>query len=195
MRLTKLRFIRAGVSRQAPARFCKDESGAHAVEFALVGMPFLFMISAIVEIAMAFWSTQVLETAVANAARELYTGQFQQDGANQNQSAADLRTKMKGKVCGYVTALFNCTAKVSVDIQTFSNYGEANALKSPMDANRNYDTSSYGYKSPAANQISVVRASMEYPVFVPMLSPSAKLASGNRLIVATSTFRTEPYTN
>jgi hypothetical protein len=39
----------------------------------------------------------------------------------------------------------------------------------------------------------VVRASMEYPVYVNLIGYSTGLASGKRLIMASATFRTEPF--
>lgn len=180
----------------AAVRFRDDQAGATAVELGFLLGPFMLLLVAIVEIALTFWSTQVLETAVANASRMIYTGQFQQDSANANLTADQLRAKMKENICKHVTTVFKCDSMVSVDVQTFDKNSDAAALGSPVDANKKYDTSSYGYKKPEANQITVVRASMEYPVLVPMvLSKSGKLANGNRLIVAAATFRTEPYAN
>src|SRR3712207_8656069 len=92
----------AGARRRSPwtlRRFRKDQDGATAVEFGLIAVPFLGLLFAIVETALMFWSTQVLETAVANASRTIYTGQFQ--GTN-DQNAADIGAKFKKEVCRHV---------------------------------------------------------------------------------------------
>lgn len=49
-------------------RFIADQRGASAVEFALVVVPFLFLIVGVVEVGRAFWTRQVLtDVAMAGA--------------------------------------------------------------------------------------------------------------------------------
>src|SRR5215212_11080297 len=110
---------RKGRGRQLGLRaFRRDQDGVVAVEFAMVALPFFALLFAILETALLFWSTQVLETAVANAARTIYTGQFQ---STNDQTAADIGTKFKNEVCKNVTALFPCDApSVHVDVRRFT---------------------------------------------------------------------------
>ena len=61
----------------ALSRFRRDRQGSAAIEFAFVGIPFLMMMFAIVETALMFFATQVLETATADSARLIMTGQAQ----------------------------------------------------------------------------------------------------------------------
>lgn len=171
-------------------RFRRDEDGATAIEFGLVALPFFSLIFAIIETALAFWSAQVLETAVAAAAREIYTGSFQSSSGNANPDTALIN--FKNSVCKNVIALFDCQKLVSVDIRRFESANDV-TLPNPIDKDKNYDTSSYGYSQPKGNEIAVVRASMEYPRFVSIAGQSTTLKSGKRLIMATATFRTEPY--
>ena len=58
-------------------RFRRDQDGATAVEFALVAVPFLALLFAIIELAMMFWTTQILEESLSQTARSLLTGQPQ----------------------------------------------------------------------------------------------------------------------
>ncbi|HKH29335.1 MAG TPA: hypothetical protein VKA61_13505 [Sphingomicrobium sp.] len=57
---------------------------------------------------------------------------------------------------------------------------------------RPFDSSGFGYQAPGADKIVVVRAAMEYPVFVP-LTQLSNLSNGKRLIMASAMFRTEPF--
>lgn len=172
-------------------RFRRAEAGATAVEFGLVALPFFALLFAIMETAFAFWSSQVLETAVANASREIYTGQFQQNPAYAGKTTIWLAAQFKSDVCANVTALFDCAANVQVDVRTFDDNTTPN-VPLPITAGE-YDTSSYGYQAPGASKITVVRASMKYPSFTSFLNGTTGLANGYRLIMASSTFRTEPY--
>ena len=178
-------------TRRLLRRFVKTERGATAVEFAIVGGPFLYLMFAILELGLVFWSSQVLETAVANASREIYTGQFQTSAANANKTDAQLAAQFKTNMCNYVKALFDCNAEVSVDIRTAASFSSANSQQATN--NGNYDTSNYGYQRVGTRQIGVVTAAMQYKLITRVLPSSSGMPSGYRLIMATSTFKTEPY--
>jgi Flp pilus assembly protein TadG len=170
-------------------RFRRNEEGATAVEFGMIALPFFALLFAIMETALAFWSTQVLETAVADASRLVYTGQFQND--NGGKSAADLAKEFQRAVCNNVKGLFDCGSMVKVDIRTYTSF--PGGVPQPVN-NGAFDTSGFGYQPPGPNQIVVVRAAMEYPVFVSLMnSGQTNLTNGKRLIMASATFRTEPY--
>ncbi|MDB5589511.1 TadE/TadG family type IV pilus assembly protein [Enterovirga sp.] len=175
--------------------FRRSESGATAVEFGMLALPFLLLMFSILEIAMLFWSTQVLETAVANASRKIYTGQFQSDAAHQNKTSAQLAAAFKASLCSNVTALFDCN-QVAVDIRSVSGFSGAappSAVKT-TGTTKSFDASEFGYQTVGAKQIAVVTAALEYPALVPMLKTAGGLSNGNRVIMATAAFRTEPYT-
>jgi Flp pilus assembly protein TadG len=179
-------------------RFRRSRDGATAVEFGIVAMPFFAFLMGVLELALSFWSTQVLETAVANASRQIYTGQFQQDPNNAGLTSAQLQAKFKTLVCNNVQALFRCNNLVSVDVRRVANFNDAN-LAAPINTQtQQYDPSGYGYNPPGRLELAVVRASLEYPVYVTRMGyinvgGGTGLASGNRLIVASAVFRTEPY--
>jgi pilus assembly protein Flp/PilA len=187
-------------SRPRPIRLCKrivrrfsrNDEGATAVEFGLVALPFFALLFAIIETALTFWTTQVLETAVSNASRQIYTGQFQTANSGTT-DPTQLATKFRDEVCKSIVALFSCS-DVKIDVRSFSSFPNQNA-GAPITADRQFDAANFGkYESPGANQIVVVRAAVEYPVFVSLLNPNqANLADGNRLLMGTATFRTEPY--
>ena len=173
-------------------RFRRANSGALAVEFGLIAPFFFGLLFGILEVALTFWSTQVLETAVANASRQIYTGSFQ-SGATSTDPAVEL-ARFKDLVCANVTAVFNCQKLVKVDVkQIGDSYGNASAAIKPPITNGVFDTSSFGYDPPKRNQICVVRAAMEYPVYVNLFGYPTGLKSGNRLIMASSAFKAEPF--
>ena len=63
------------------ARYLKDSSGATAVEFAIVSVPFLGLLFAIFETALVFFTAQSVEAATSEAARRIMTGQAQGNSA------------------------------------------------------------------------------------------------------------------
>jgi Flp pilus assembly protein TadG len=172
--------------------FRRDDQGVTAIEFGLVAMPFFALLFAIIETALTFWTTQVLETAVSNASRQIYTGQFQTANTGTT-DPTQLATKFRDEVCKSIVALFACSS-VKVDVRSFASFPSQNAAP-PITTDKQFDSANFGkYEAPGANQIVVVRAAVEYPVFVSMLNPNqANLANGNRLLMGTATFRTEPF--
>src|SRR5262245_7928851 len=59
----------------AARRLIRQQDGAAAIEFGLVAAPFLALLFAIMETAIVFFAGQALETAAADSARLIMTGQ------------------------------------------------------------------------------------------------------------------------
>ena len=169
----------------ASRRFVRQQDGSTTVEFALVSMPFMAMIFAIIETAVVFFAGQALETAGADSARLIMTGQAQTAGYTQAQ--------FKTAVCSRIYGLFNCNGGLYVDVKTytaFSNISTAN----PVDANGNLQTSTFGYTPGSPGSIVVVRLMYQWPVWVSLLGLNlSDLSGNNRLLISTVAFRNEPY--
>src|SRR4051794_15045793 len=86
--------------------FGRRDDGTAAVEFAIVLAPFLAMLFAILETALVFFAGQTLETAAADSARLLLTGQAQTAGFTQ--------TQFKDAVCANIAGLFDCAGGMTV---------------------------------------------------------------------------------
>lgn len=172
-------------------RFRRDDRGATAIEFGFVAIPFFALLFAIIETALTFWTTQVLETAVSNASRQIYTGQFQTANSTTT-DPSQLATKFRDEVCKSIVALFTCD-KIQIDVRSADAF-PGSKPSSPL-TNGAIDPAKFGkYEPPAPNKVVIVRAAVEWPVFVSLLNPNqANLANGNRLLMGTATFRTEPY--
>ena len=164
--------------------FARTQDGAAAVEFGLVVAPFLALVFAIMETAIIFFSGQALETAVADSARLIMTGQAQTQGFNQAQ--------FKNAVCGKIYGLFDCQNGVSVDVKTFSSFANV-TMQSPIDANGNF-VNNFSYSPGGPGDIVVVRLFYQWPVYVSLMGFNLQnVSGGKRLLVATSAFRNEPY--
>jgi Flp pilus assembly protein TadG len=179
--------------RRALRVFRKEQDGATAVEFAMVIMPFLALLFAIVETALVFWSTQVLETAVANASRTIYTGQFQQANRMGATAASEFRKALCLDRDGQkkTMVLFDCeSSAVHVDVRRFT------PGTPPPDVvkDREIDPTSFRYDDTAPSEIVLVRVAVEFPVFVNIIgAQETNLKNGKRLIMAAATFRNEPF--
>ena len=171
-------------------RLVRRDDGSAAVEFGLVIVPFIGLLFAIMETALVFFAGQVLETAVADSARLILTGQADSAGYN--------ATTFKTQVCNRLLALFDCT-KLQLDVRTASSFSSANLARplvpDPLKPGQmKVDTSSFGYQSSTPGQIVVVRVVYEWPTFVTGLGLNlSDLSDGNRLLMSTAAFRNEPY--
>ena len=67
------------------------------------------------ETAVVFFAGQALETAVADSARLIMTGQAQSQGFSQ--------AAFKNAVCAKIFGLFDCQNGVYVDVKTFASFG------------------------------------------------------------------------
>ncbi len=166
-------------------RFRRARKGATAVEFALIATPFFFLMFAIVEITMVFFTSTALEQASMEIARKVRTGEFQASGA----SNADF----VNQVCTKMNALIACNGNVSVDVRTFVDFGNV-AVSNPIDNKGNLDTNAFQFKPGNAGDIVLVRVFYTWQLNTPMIgNVFANLAGNKRLIVSSVTFRNEPF--
>lgn len=174
------------------ARFRRAQDGATAVEFGFIAFPFLILLAAIMETALMFWTSQVLEEAVSQTSRRLLTGEAQTRYAG---TGPQNTTKFRDDVCAAATAMVDC-AKLTIDVRTYSSFAGAKTGvdgSNPVTAG-GLNTTGFGYTQPQPSQIVVVRAVLEYSLYFSQWSSSlANIGSGRRGIVASATFRTEPF--
>ncbi len=174
----------AMASRFGVKRFVRDERGTNVVEFSIVALPFVGLMLAILQTAIIFFAQQTLETAVANSARLIRTGQAQQ----QNFDA----TTFKNQVCSQIMSLFDCQDGLYLDVRTYPTFAAMN-LQKPVDQNGDL-TKNFTYQPGHGGQIVVVRAFYEWPVVARMLGLNfSNLSDGKHLMAATAAFRNEPF--
>jgi len=177
-----LEFLR----RTALAKFLCRDDGEAAVEYAMVSLPFLGLVFAIVQTAVVFMAQQQLETATEQAARYVLTGQVQDGGLTQAQFAT--------LVCQQISALFNCN-NLMIDMQTASSYSSINTSLPTLTFNSGGQvTNSWSFTPGNPGAIIVMRVMYQWPLVTGPLSFNlANLPNGNRLLMATAVFKNEPY--
>ncbi|UYO52757.1 TadE/TadG family type IV pilus assembly protein [Rhodopseudomonas palustris] len=171
------------MARGLARRFRHNRKGSAAVEFAMVAPFFFALLFAIIEVAMIFFASQVLETAVQDASRLILTRQAQNASMTQDQ--------FKTEVCTRLVSLFDCNI-VRVDVQNYgSDFGTV-SITTPIDSNKKF-VDNMQYNIGKAGDIIVVRAFYQWPLFVIGLGfDASNLADGKRLLSATAAFRNEP---
>jgi len=172
--------------RRLVVRFGRKNDGAAAVEFAIVVVPFLALLFAIIELAFVFWAGQVLETAVNDASRLIMTGQAQKQNFDQ--------TKFKQELCARVLGLFDCNAGMLIDVRTSGAFSSANLGKPTFKADGKIDDTGFQYQQGGPGDIIVVRVMYEWPLILRTFGLDlADTPSGKRLLMTAVAFRNEPY--
>ncbi|MFB9269252.1 TadE/TadG family type IV pilus assembly protein [Bradyrhizobium erythrophlei] len=168
--------------------FLADRKGVTAVEFALIGTPFIALLVALIQTFLVFFAQQLLETVVIQSSRMILTGQAQGQSLTQAQFA--------NVVCSNVVTLFNCN-KLMIDVQVAGSWTSANTGTPSLtfDASGNV-TNSWQYNPGSPGDIVVVRVMYQWPVLLgPLGFNLSNLSNGNRLIMASTAFKNETFIN
>lgn len=174
----------AGRPRRSLRRFGCDQSGASALEFALVAVPTILLLLAVLQLGLVFFANFMLEHATAQGARLIRTGQAQ----NQGFDAAAFKTE----VCKHLTAPLSCSG-LKLDVRRFTNFN-GTELTDPLDAGGAMKTS-FSYDPGAGGDVVVVRGFYEFdiPALFPVDISMSNMKGGSRVLVATAAFRNEPF--
>lgn len=175
-----------GRFRRLAASFAEGRRGAAAVEFALVSIPFFALIFGIIEVGLIYFISVALENATDGAAREIRTGQLQ------NQGGATVAS-FKTLICSQLGWLgSNCTSNLSVQVQTFSTFSSVTQTSPIVGGAINQNNLLFTLGGPG--DIVLVQAFYQWTVLAPALDNlSTPLSGGKTLLTSTAVFRNEPY--
>lgn len=166
-------------------RLMREPSGATAVEFGLIAVPFFFLMMAIIETAMVFWAGQLLESGVSQSGRLIRTGQVQSQGMDEQ----GFRTVL----CGELGVMFDCDGRLAIDVQRVERFDDADLTRPPVDADGNFN-GTFGFDPGTGGQTVIVRAFYRWPILFNFLGLDAGDIGGRqRLLMATTAFRNEPF--
>ena len=186
-------------------RLKKDRSGATALEFAILAMPFFVILFASVETFVAFTGEQVINAATDNIARQIRTGQIT---FNQGKSTDKTRTEFRAAVCQEIAVMISCSAseaetpsKLFIDVRTVSSYDNLPpTLPRTGGAGSDINTAGFDFAPGGPGTINMIRIYYRWTVitdlvrpYVTNLRPAGSSMPNDYLMVATSTFQTENY--
>lgn len=166
------------------SRFCRANKGVAAVEFAIIAIPFILLLYAVIDTSLVYFAQQTLENGVSAAARQIKTGQAQAA----NMTSAQFRTL----VCNQISMLLKCDAHLALDVERFTSFSSV-ALPAALDGNGNL-TGNFQFNMGGAGDIIVVRAFYAWPMLTPNFGRTMSNMSGNsRLLTASFAFKNEPF--
>jgi Flp pilus assembly protein TadG len=179
-------FHRIEAVRRSCKRYVACNNGAAAVEFAIIAAPFIALLVAIVQTALVFFASRVLDETTEQASRYIFTGQAQTAGMTQSQFAT--------YVCQKTSTLFSCN-NFMINVQNYNSFAAANTSTPTLTFDSSGAVTNQWTWSPGnAGDIVIVQVMYQWPVMLgPLGFNLANLSNGNRLLVSTVAFKTEPY--
>jgi Flp pilus assembly protein TadG len=184
--------LAGGATRWSSSRaFFRCRKGATAVEFALVAAPFLALLVAILQSALVFFASRVLDEVTEEASRYIMTGQAQQGGVSQSGFKTYVCTG--SNTSALVSALFTCS-NIMINVQNYSDFASASTTSPTLTFNNGNVSNTWSYNTGNPGDIIVVQVMYQWPVVLGPLSMNlSNLSNGNRLLVSTAVFKSEPY--
>jgi Flp pilus assembly protein TadG len=174
-------------------RFSKSQSGATAVEFALVAGPFFFVLACICETGLMLFTEYVLQNAVQEASRQVRTGQVTSTDGTLLKSAS----QFKDVICNEVSAIIDCSAKVTVYVNSSNDFATlAGAMSDPLLIGKKADgTMSAPVYSPGGQlKAATVIATYDWYFAMPFMSFLGNIDSNKaRRVYGLAIFRNEPF--
>ncbi|MBO6677851.1 pilus assembly protein [Parvibaculum sp.] len=163
--------------------FRRSRSGATAIEFSLLAMPFFALLFALIETSVIYFSNANLDSVVADAGRLIRTGQVQSGGMTEAQ--------FKSYICDRLTLVSDCASDVHVDVRKFSSFGSVTP-PALIDGDGNIVETTV-FQPGSAGDIVLVRVYFSWGIVGPSIVGLSNLEGGGHLVAASAAFRNEPF--
>ena len=165
-------------------KWTKKEDGSTAIEFALIAVPFVFMLIGIIELSLYFATTSLLHGAAENAARLVRTGQVQQ-------ASGDPQQMFEEALCDHAAVFISCN-DIQYEVITLNDFADFSNYPPQYDEEGNLVTN--GFSAGGVNDVVLIRAVHRYNFATPLLAPIlGEDGTSSRLILSTIVLQTEPY--
>jgi Flp pilus assembly protein TadG len=165
---------------------CRRDDGSVAVEFALLSVPFVVCLMAIVETSLMYAASIVLEGSAAGAGRVIRTGQAQQSGDPQELFEAEL--------CVRVSRMIPCD-DIKYEVITIEDGAFASVEDYEPQFDENGEFVPQGFAPGESNDVVLIRAVYSYSYITPFMNLIITGMSQAKKItlMSTTVIKNEPY--
>jgi Flp pilus assembly protein TadG len=162
-------------------RFIGNRKGSTAIEFAILALPFMVLIFAILEIAVMFLVDSGLDAAVHTTVRQVRVG---------NASAWNLAT-FKSKVCAQLSLSFSCSTNLKVRAVVITNMASVSKINPIVNGQLSVTES---FNVGGTGDYVLVQAFLTWdPVLRLYTFAGGHLSNGSYVLGATQLFKNEPF--
>jgi Flp pilus assembly protein TadG len=158
----------------------RNEDGVVAIEFAMVGLPFLMLSFAILELGLVFMADVNLTHATSDSARKVRT----------HQAGIDTVDKFIEDVCDTIIFIPSCKSKLKAEVKVYDDF-ESISRDSPLNESGNLKDT-YIFNKGGPGSVITVRTFYEWDMFVSLPDIGlGNMTNGNRLMEGFAAFRNE----
>ena len=167
--------IKAHIGRARAFR--RDDSGAAAIEFALIAPVLFFALLSLFEIGVLGIMTSGLDNAVIEASRKIRTGRS---------DAATSAATMEQQICAQMGILNSCGERLVTSVQRFGNFVGASTQATSQPDNQ--------FDKGGASDIILVKANYKWPLMSPFVTRGfGRTAPLEVTITSRLAFKNEPF--
>ncbi len=167
-------------------RMGSNESGATAIEFSILALPFIMIVFAVLETALSFTAQEVISNSVDKLARQIRTGQID--------ATTTTSTQFRQLICDDIKLLVDDTCpELEFDLKSYSSFA-AVPKTIPMSSPTVLDTTGFTYAPGGTGTINHLRVFYRWPVITDIMKQHmAGLEDGKTLLFSSSTWQNEPF--
>lgn len=169
--------------RRGLRRFARACGGNAAIEFAIVGPPFLLLLIGIFETAAITFVTAHIESSVQDSGRQIRTGAVQ--------ASADPLATFENLLCDQLEPIVTCDERLIIDVRPLPGFDVAG---SPPFFDANGNPQNNVFDPGAAGDVILVRVAYNWQISTPLLGAVFGEAGSTRKILSgAAAFRNEPF--
>jgi Flp pilus assembly protein TadG len=171
--------------------FWRADSGAAAVEFAMVVTPFFALLFGVIELGLLLMAQVDLDNAMGAATRQIRTG-INQSGATTALQTAE-GAAFANQICSNMLWMVSdCQNNIQVDVRTYGTFG-AVSLGSSTAASAAVAAGNKQFQTGGPGAIVVIRAYYAWPLFIPGVNTALKRVGNRTMLTSVASFVNEPF--
>ena len=171
-------------------RYAKDDDGVVAIEFALIAVPFFYILMAVLETSVVFFAETNLGTSVETASRQIRVGTFGTGLPGEDKKALFIET-----ICDNAVLVPDCENNLKVDVQVITTFADAASIGSIDACLAGANPGDFDVTAGTGSALMLVRVCYDWQLITPYMSAvfSYPAGSGARTLSSVQAFRNEPF--
>lgn len=166
--------------------FSTNEDGSTAIEFALLAIPFVLTIVALIELSVFFATTTVMEGALASVTRQIRVGAIQSKG-----TIEEMEEEFAKVLCERAGIVANCD-DIEYEVKKLDDFSAD--ITTAVDDEGFLVDPVFEADQITAGCVVLVRVAYKYKFMTPLIgSLWANYPDNKRLIMSTSVVKSEPF--
>jgi len=171
-------------------RYAKNDDGTVAIEFAIIAVPFFFILMAVLETSVVFFAETNLGSSVETASRQIRVGTF---GAGL--TGDEKKDLFIQNVCDNAIMVPDCETSLKVDVRVITTFADAASIGSIDACIAGASPDDFSVTEGTGSALMLVRVCFEWQLLTPFMSSvfAYPVGTGARTLSSVQAFRNEPF--